>query len=89
MKDFILAAMPWVLMGVSIAIILAGFTREESKENKKKRERRLANGAAFGLLFGVVLNSCGFWDNHALGIGAGPLVGMAIATIWRDKQVEK
>ena len=34
-----------------------------------------------GLLFGVMLNGCGLWEDHALGIAIGPLWGMAIAAM--------
>ena len=37
--------------------------------------------AALGLLFGVMLNGCGLWEDHALGIAIGPLWGMAIAAM--------
>lgn len=85
MREFFEAALPWVLMGIAIAIIMAGFTHKETEEYKKKHEKKLASGAAFGLLLGVMLNGCKFWDNHILGLCAGPLFGMALATIWKEK----
>ena len=44
-------------------------------------KKKFAIGAALGLLFGVMLNGCGLWEDHALGIAAGPLWGMAIAAM--------
>ena len=33
------------------------------------------------LLLGVALNSCGLWENHALGLALGPLWGMDLASL--------
>ena len=44
-------------------------------------KKKFAIGAALGLLFGVMLNGCGLWEDHALGIAIGPLWGMAIAAM--------
>ena len=37
------------------------------------------------MLLGVALNSCGLWENHALGLAIGPLWGMALAAMYRSK----
>lgn len=47
----------------------------------KAYDEHIAVGAALGLLFGVMLNGCGLWEDHALGIAIGPLWGMAIAAM--------
>lgn len=81
MRDFVAAALPWVLGGIAIAIICAGMGREKTEESEKKLERRMAVGMALGLLLGVALNRCGLWESHALGIAMGPLWGMALAVL--------
>ena len=86
MKEFILAALPWVLTGVPLAIVCAGLARKGSKEGTHKREQRMATGMALGLLWGVALNSLSLWENHALGFAIGPLWGMALATLWREPE---
>ena len=86
MKEFILAALPWVLTGVPIASVCAGLPRTGSKEGTNRRGQRMAAGMALGLLWGVALNSLNLWENHALGFAIGPLWGMALATLWREPE---
>ena len=73
MREFILAALPWILTGIPIAVLCAAL-------HQKKRES-IALGASLGLLLGVALNGCGLWESHALGFAIGPLWGMAIAAL--------
>lgn len=89
MKEFVLAALPWVLAGVSVAIICAGMGGKQSREKEKKMERHIAVGAVFGVLLGVAFNVCGLWDNHTLDFAIGPLMGMALATIWNKVDEKK
>lgn len=79
MKDFLLAALPWVLAGLALAVLAASHAVEKQKD--EKRGARIAMGAALGLLLGVVLNGCGLWEDHALGLALGPLCGMALASL--------
>ena len=86
MVDFILAALPFVLCGLAVAIICAGMADKKSKTNEKELEKSMALGMSLGLLLGVALNGIGFWENHALGLALGPLWGMALATLFYKKQ---
>ena len=54
MKAFTLAALPWILAGLAVAIICAGM--DKKKSTKKEAEEHIATGAALGLIFGVALN---------------------------------
>lgn len=83
MREFILAALPWVLCGIAVAIICVGMGRGKTKENEKALEKNMALGMSLGLLFGVALNGAGFWENHALGFALGPLWGMALTTLFQ------
>lgn len=82
MKEFVLAALPWVLAGLAVAIICAGMNKKKAGQAEKDTEHHIALGASLGLLWGVALNNCGLWDNQALGLAIGPLWGMALATLW-------
>lgn len=82
MKEFISSALPWVLMGIALAILAVNHCLEQQKE--EKRGERIALGAALGLMLGVALNGCGLWESHALGLAIGPLWGMALASLFRD-----
>ena len=85
MKDFVLAALPWVLAGLAVAIICAGMGTRKSEKKEKETEQHIAIGLSLGLLFGVALNGCGLWDNHAIGFALGPLWGMALATLFDNR----
>lgn len=81
MREFILAALPWILTGIPIAVLCAAM-------HQKKRES-IALGASLGLLLGVALNGCGLWESHALGFAIGPLWGMAIAALLPPKKEDR
>ena len=86
MRDFVLAALPWVLCGVAVAIICAGMGRRKNRENGEAPENRMVLGMALGLLLGVALNGAGLWENHGLGLALGPLWGMALATLSQGEE---
>ena len=86
MKDFLLAALPWVIMGLATAILVVNHGTQ--KQTDKQCGERIALGAALGLLFGVMLNNCGLWDNHALGFAIGPLWGMALVSLFKGGSSE-
>lgn len=56
MKDFLLAALPWVLVALPAAILAANHGLQQQTD--KQRSTRIATGAALGLLLGVALNGC-------------------------------
>lgn len=81
MKEFMAAAFPWLLTGLALAVIAAAFAKAQIKETEKNLARRTAAGACLGLLFGVALGSSGFRGSHAFCVAAGPLWGMAVASL--------
>ncbi|MGN1014153.1 MAG: hypothetical protein ACI4PM_02215 [Butyricicoccus sp.] len=83
MREFISSALPWVMMGIALAVWAVSHSIETQKD--EKRGERIAMGASFGLLLGVALNSCGLWENHAIGFALGPLWGMALASLFRGR----
>lgn len=87
MKDFWMAALPWVMAGLALAV-LAGNSAAKTKKDEQ-RSGRIALGAALGLLLGVALNGCGLWENHALGLVLGPLWGMALASLYGKPSKEE
>ena len=87
-KDFVLAALPWILAGIAVALLCAGMGTRKAKENSKALEERMAVGTALGLMAGVALNYCGLWESHALGLTLGPLWSMALATLSLGKSGE-
>lgn len=87
MKDFITAALPWIICGISVAIICV---RIGHGKKEKGLEQRMAIGMALGLMASPVLNSFELWDNHGLGIALGPLWGMALALLtYKEKATDE
>ena len=86
MKDFITAALPWVMMGLALAVLAASYAREKKEDQKKRNELQLG-GMALGMLLGGALGTIGLLENYALGISLGALWGLVIGTVVepRDK----
>ena len=84
MRDFLLAALPWVLAGTAVVILCAGNGRKQEKDDE-----RIAIGMCRGRLLGMLLNGCGLWENHAIGLALGPLWGMALANLTGGKKHHK
>lgn len=84
-RDFVLAALPWVLCGVAVALICAGLGRKSDKKGKSL-DQRVALGTALGLLLGVTLNGLELWQDHAVVLALGPLWGMALAVCWPENR---
>ena len=83
MKEFIAAALPWVLCALAVALLCARLGKAGGQS--RRLNQSMATGAALGLLLGVALNGCGLWENHALGFSLGPLWGMALASLLPDR----
>lgn len=81
MKEFIRAALPFVLAGLAVVVICAGTGGARAKKCDKGMENRIAAGMVFGLAIGIALDSCGIFDASMLGLTLGPLWGMAIAVL--------
>lgn len=84
MKEFVIAALPWVMCGLAVAILCVRLGRQDGSKGQRL-DQSMATGAALGLLLGVTLNGCGLWENHALGFSLGPLWGMALASLLPDR----
>lgn len=69
MKDFIFAALPFVIIGICVAIICSKF--------KEKKKTYCSEGMAIGMCFGVAFSTI-FHINLGLGISIGMLIGEAI-----------
>ena len=55
MRDFILASLPWVICGISIAIIIVNNNKVKTKKTSK--ETYISEGLCLGMCFGVLLGS--------------------------------
>ena len=57
MKDFILAALPWVAIGLCLAIFFAR-NKKNNKDVKKTVENYGTEGMSVGMCIGVALGHC-------------------------------
>ena len=78
MKDFILAALPWVAVGIAIAVACVS-----SAGGKEKKGTTLTNGVCYGLCFGVAMGTA--FDNMGLGIALGMALGLLLGSLFFGK----
>lgn len=84
MKDFISASFPLIMLGIALAILSVNCGTK--KRRNKIEGVQIATGAGLGLLLGVMLNNCGLWENHILGLLLGPLWGIALGTLYKKEE---
>lgn len=78
MKDFIMSALPFVIAGICVIVIVMN--------SKKNKENYLLEGMTLGMCFGLMIGNL-FDGNIALGLSLGMLVGEAIgASVKRKKK---
>lgn len=82
--SFLLAALPWVICGLCVALICAKLSSRKKQE--EGLGRRISLGLSLGLLLGVTLNSLGLWANHATALALGPLIGLTLAILYPGKE---
>ncbi len=80
MKDFIISALPYVIIGICIAVISADFSRQKTEKEKSY----IAEGMCIGISLGVAFSST-FNFNLGLGISLGMLVGETIGIFIKKK----
>lgn len=78
MKDFISAALPWVIMGLSVAVFAVYLNNGKRKKNHdEKSGDYLPVGMSMGMCIGVMLGSSDI-IGLGLGISLGTFIGMLI-----------
>lgn len=78
MRDFINAALPWVLIGIALAISLANHNSEEKSGGS---QNTLYMG--IGMVFGIAAAAAGILHSYALGVSIGILGGLAVGNARR------
>lgn len=73
MKDFITAALPWIIIGIAIALLAVNAGK------RKKGDDNMSEGMCIGMCIGVALGASGVID-LGLGISLGMLAGMAVGS---------
>ena len=89
MKEFIMAAFPWVIVSLCIAVLAVRTGRKKSD----KEETYIAEGMCFGMCLGVSLQSMIGLDNlgtaMCIGMLIGEVIGMMIPKKKDDNQQNK
>lgn len=75
--DFVRAAMPWVAMGLLLAIFCA--RNAGKKKSEKPTDNYGTEGMCIGMCFGTAIGTS-LGNNTGLGISLGMLIGLAVGT---------
>ena len=79
---FLRAALPWIAVGLLLAVLFARGAR------KKKKEERTDNYGTEGMCLGMCLGTAlgtSFGNNSGIGISLGMLIGLAIGTCFKKE----
>ena len=75
--DFLRAALPWIAVGLLLAVFAA---RGARKKNKKEQTGDYGTeGMCLGMCFGTAIGTA-LGNNTGIGISLGMLIGLAIGT---------
>ena len=75
--DFLRAALPWIAMGLLLAVFFARSAKRKKDEDKKADYGTV--GMCLGMCFGTAIGTA-LGNNTGLGISLGMLMGLAIGT---------
>ncbi len=88
--DFMSAALPWLCMGLLVAVFAASYGKKKSGKDEtdsKEKENYGLEGMSFGMCFGVALGTT-LGNNTGIGMSLGMLLGLAIGSCI-EKKTEK
>ena len=81
--DFLSAALPWISIGLLLAIFFAQSARK--KKGNKKNENYGTEGMALGMCFGTAIGTS-FGSNTGIGLSLGMLAGLVIGSCIEKKK---
>lgn len=98
MVDFLLAALPWVVMAIAIAFVVVNFSRKKSVLNMEREkgldeekfksvvgeDDYISVGMCWGICFGSVFSLLGI-VSLSYGISFGMLIGMVVGIYIKKK----
>ena len=84
--DFIRAALPWIVMGLLLAVFAA------RSVGRKKKEKEIDNygieGMCLGMCFGTAIGTA-LGNNTGIGITLGMLLGLAVGSSIKKRGTER
>lgn len=81
--DFLSAALPWISIGLLLAIFFAKSARK--KNGSKKNADYGTEGMALGMCFGTAI-AASFGNNTGIGLTLGMLAGLVIGSCIEKKK---
>lgn len=84
--DFIHAALPWIAIGLFLAVFCVRSARNKNEEEQSGDYG--TEGMCLGMCFGTAIGTS-FWNNTGIGISFGMLIGLAIGTCIKKKERDK
>ena len=81
--DFLSAALPWISIGLLLAIFLAQNARR--KKDAEAKDHYGSEGLALGMCFGVAIGTA-FGNNTGIGLTLGMLAGFVIGSCIEKKK---
>lgn len=84
MKEFILAALPWVCIGLALAILAAHWGSKEKQKSDRETpaDNYMVEGMCLGMAVGLSLGKAGY----SYGMLLGMVIGMCIP---KNRQKDK
>ena len=80
--DFLSAALPWICIGLLLAIFFAQNARR--KKDNEKKENYGTEGMSLGMCFGVAIGTS-LGNNTGIGLSLGMLAGLVIGSCIEKK----
>ena len=81
---FAKAALPWVAMGLLIAVFCARGAGKKKSGKEEKTENYGTEGMCLGMCFGTAIGTA-LGNNTGLGISLGMLIGLAVGSAIEKK----
>ena len=81
--DFLRAALPWITVGLLLAVFFARNARK--KKNEEQTGDYGTEGMCLGMCFGTAIGTA-LGNNTGLGISLGMLIGLAIGSAIEKKE---
>ena len=83
LMDFLLAALPWISIGLLLAIFFARSARK--KKGDETKENYATEGMALGMCFGTAIGTS-LGNNTGIGLSLGMLAGLVIGSCIEKKK---
>ena len=83
MIDFLSAALPWLCIGLLLAIFFARSARK--KKGDETKENYATEGMALGMCFGTAIGTS-IGNNTGIGMSLGMLLGLAVGSSIEKKK---